>query len=132
MPKGHVFVERNYPRVSTKIPIRYHEVPNKNEIEKIDEHNTRVKASHSMDVSLGGLCLVSKEPLNVGSFLRLHIYMASESVFISTLARVVWANNAGAGIRFLAMKDEEMMALKEHINKIDHGIKHTEKKGDSI
>lgn len=111
--------KRTKPRVPIKIPIKYSLAENEKEFETLDERKNRQKASHSLDLSLGGLYLVAEEVLKVGNILRLKIYLLSESVFISALAQVVWANQKGAGIRFLAMKDADVEALKDYIDKVD-------------
>ena len=118
MPKGTMVLDKRIEaKASTKIPIRYRIVHNEKEIETIDEHNKMVQASHGMDVSLSGLRLVTKEVLKTGNFLRLHITLPSKFVFISTLARVVGTGKNGADIHFIAMKDDDVQALKEYIHK---------------
>jgi hypothetical protein len=70
-------------------------------------------ASKTANISLGGMCLLTEKRLPVGTLLRLHIYLAG--VPLSTKAKVVWSNAAGAGICFFNMKDSDVRALKEYL-----------------
>jgi hypothetical protein len=124
MPKGKIILDKRiHPRFSTRIPIRYRVLHNAKEIEAIDEHNKKTEVSQSADISLGGLRLVTKEVLKLGSFLRLHISVPSKFLFISTLARVVWTTKKGAGIHFVAMKEDDVKILNEYINKMSPAAK---------
>jgi hypothetical protein len=124
MPQENRFSDKRAGRrVLTRIPLRYREIADKKEADTIFKHNLSTKISHTIDVSLSGMCIATEETLKAGSFLRLHIYLIPRFYFISAVAHVVWANPVRAGIRFLPLKDEEVKALIEYLGKIDPGMK---------
>ncbi len=63
-------------------------------------------------MSLGGLYIVAEQILNVGSILRLDVSLPEKSSLISAFAEVVWANETGGGLHFLAMKEDDVEFLK--------------------
>ena len=103
-------------RVSKHISVRYQAVHNEIEIATSETNNENLEVSHSENVSLGGLYLITMETLKVGALLRLHISLPEKLVFITTLARVTWTDQKGAGIHFLALKNEDMESLSAFIH----------------
>jgi hypothetical protein len=59
--------------------------------------------------------------LNVGSILRLDISLPIKSSMISAFAEVVWANETGAGLHFLAMKEDDVETLKGYLTQTSSG-----------
>jgi Tfp pilus assembly protein PilZ len=70
-----------------------------------------------MDVSLGGLCVMSEQPVQTGNVLRLDISIPDTSKSLKAMAEVVWANDTGGGIRFLAMDEADIETLKSYLSK---------------
>jgi hypothetical protein len=129
MPQENGFSDKRAGRrVLTRIPLRYREIADEKEADTIFKHNLSTKISHSVDVSLTGMCIATEETLKVGSFLRLHIYLIPRFYFISATANVVWANPVRAGIHFSPLKDNETKALIEYLGKIDPGMKDDDKR----
>lgn len=122
MPEANMFLEKRvHPRVSVKIPVKYRVIEDQKEIETVFERKKREQTSQTMDVSLGGLYLVADQVLNVGSILRLDITLPEISHVISAFAEVVWSNETGGGLHFLAMKEEDVDSLKNYLNQTQPG-----------
>lgn len=105
-------------RVRVKFPVRFREIRDEKETEITAEHHDRVKVSYSKNLSEGGMFIVTKEELYFDYLLRLHIFLPSTPIFISTLARVIWTDEEGAGVSFVAMEPPDMESLKAYIGKI--------------
>ncbi|GEM_PF-2956656 len=105
-------------RVRVKFPVRFREIRNEKEAEITAEQHDRVKVSYSKNLSERGMFIVTKEELYFDYLLRLHIFLPSTPLFISTLARVIWTDEEGAGVSFVAMEPRDMESLKEYIGKI--------------
>jgi c-di-GMP-binding flagellar brake protein YcgR len=117
MPEANMFVEKRiHPRVSVKIPVKYRVIEDQKELETVFERKKREQTTRTMDVSLGGLYIVADQVLNVGSILRLDISLPEKSSMISAFAEVVWANETGGGLHFLAMKEDDVETLKNYLN----------------
>jgi c-di-GMP-binding flagellar brake protein YcgR len=117
MPDANMFFERRvHPRISLKIPVKYRVVDDLNEIKTVTEHKINNQASHTMDVSLGGLYLVADQALGVGTILRVEISIPEISHMITAFAEVVWSNETGGGLHFDAMKEEDLESLKRYLS----------------
>jgi hypothetical protein len=117
MPEANMFLEKRiHPRVPVKIPVKYRIIEDQKEIETVFERKKKEQSSRTMDVSLGGLYLVADQVLNIGSILRLDISLPGQTSMISAFAEVVWSNETGGGLHFLAMKEEDVEILKNYLN----------------
>jgi len=116
MPEANMFVEKRiHPRISVKIPVKYRVIEDQKELETVFERKKKEQTTRTMDVSLGGLYIVAETILNIGSILRLDIALPGRPAIISAFAEVVWANETGAGLHFLAMKEEDVDFLKNYL-----------------
>jgi c-di-GMP-binding flagellar brake protein YcgR len=119
MPEANIFIEKRiHPRVSAKIPVKYRVIEDQKEIETVFERRKKEQSTRTMDVSLGGLYIVAEQALNVGSILRLDISVSTNPNLISAFAEVVWANETGGGLHFLAMKEDDVESLKAYLQQI--------------
>ncbi len=122
MPEANMFMEKRiHPRVSVKIPVKYRVIEDQKELETVFERKKKEQTTRTMDVSLGGLYIVADQILNVGSILRLDISLPEKSTLISAFAEVVWANETGGGLHFLAMKEDDVEFLKNYLIKNSDG-----------
>lgn len=118
MPEANMFVEKRvHPRVSVKIPVKYRVIEDQKELETVFERRKKEQTTRTMDMSLGGLYIVADSVLNIGSILRLDISLPEKTSIISAFAEVVWANETGAGLHFLAMKEDDVENLKHYLGK---------------
>ncbi|HVZ81260.1 MAG TPA: PilZ domain-containing protein [bacterium] len=118
MPEANMYVEKRvHPRVSVKIPVKFRVIEDQKEIETVFERRKKEQTTQTMDVSLGGLYIVADQLLNVGSILRLDISVPEKSRLVSAFAEVVWSNETGGGLHFLAMKEEDVEFLKGYLAK---------------
>ena len=122
MPEANMFMEKRiHPRVSIKIPVKYRVIEDQKELETVFERKKREQTTRTMDVSLGGLYIVADQILNIGSILRLDISFPEKSSLISAFAEVVWANETGGGLHFLAMKEDDAESLKTYLVNVSDG-----------
>jgi c-di-GMP-binding flagellar brake protein YcgR len=117
-PDANMFVEKRiHPRVSIKIPVKYRLIEDQKELDSVFERRKREQSSSTMDVSLGGLYIVAEQILKVGSILRLDISVPNRPSLISAFAEVVWSNETGGGLHFLAMREDDVESLKAYLTK---------------
>jgi c-di-GMP-binding flagellar brake protein YcgR len=121
MPDANMFVEKRiHPRVSVKIPVKYRVIEDQKELETVFERKKKEQTTRTMDVSLGGLYIVADQILSVGSILRLDVSLPGKSALISAFAEVVWSNETGGGLHFLAMKEDDVESLKSYLSKTNN------------
>ena len=118
MPEGKLFVERRvYPRITVNIPAEYRLIEDPKELETVFEMRKKVVNTKTLDVSLGGMHILSETPLSTGAILRMEITLPDRAGPLTAFAEVVWSNEAGGGLRFLAMKEDDSESLKAYIKK---------------
>lgn len=118
MKEGELLMEkRENPRVSVKIPVQFKFVKNIDEIKTIEEWRKTEKNSYTLDLSLGGMYIALDLPLTVGSILKFKIYLYDKTNFVEVYAEVVRADEKGAGLHFLMMKDPEREFLQAFLDK---------------
>ena len=108
---------RVHPRITVKIPIIFRVLDDQEEINNTFEWRKRVKHRHTLDVSLGGMCIMTDQPLPEGSILNLEITIPEAQGKLKAMAEVVWSNETGGGIRFLAMNENDKKSLKDYLAK---------------
>jgi c-di-GMP-binding flagellar brake protein YcgR len=119
MPKAYLLKERRvYPRISVKVPVVYWLLEDLDEIKSILERKEKEKKRSTLNISLGGMCLLADEPLKDGNILSLEIDVPDAPKKMKAIAEVVWSNETGGGIHFLTMNDEDMNALKDYLDKL--------------
>jgi hypothetical protein len=118
MPDAKMYLEKRvHPRVSAHVPVKFRLIEDSKEIETVFNRQHKDKTSRTMDLSLGGLYLVADVAVNVGSILRLDMVIPGQTAPIAAFAEVVWSNSEGLGLHFLAMKEEDIEALKTYLSK---------------
>ncbi len=119
MPKADMFLDkRAHSRIPTKIPVSYRLMDDQEEIKNIRELGAKTKNAETLDTSLGGMYIVADQALKIGTLLSLKVSIPERMNPISAFAEVAWANETGAGIHFLAMKEEDLELLAAHLKKI--------------
>lgn len=118
MTEGKMFLEKRvHSRLLVKFPISYKilnakEAEDRNSQERPEDH----RAAESWDASLGGMYIISKESLKSGDHLEIKISMPQGEKSLKSLADVVWVDHSGAGLRFVAMKGEDVKTLESFLN----------------
>ncbi len=105
------------PRFSVRIPIVYRVLDDPEEIVSLLERNKMEKQAHTLNISLGGLFIASAEALKNKSILSLTISIPDLAEKLKAMTEVVWTNERGGGIRFLAMKEEDMNLFKTYLSR---------------
>jgi Tfp pilus assembly protein PilZ len=118
MPDAKLFLDRRkHPRVQTSVPIRYRVIDDQKEIQSLMERRRRDQTSTSVDLSEGGAYIATPEPVGAGCLIRLEVKVPGVPETLSAFAEVVWANESGCGLRYLAMKDEDAEKMRDFIEK---------------
>ncbi len=116
MPEASLFVEkRAHPRLSAEIHVRYRLIEDQKEMDSVIELRKREQNTRTSDLSLGGMYIVADRVLSMGTILRLDIFLPGKS--LPAFAEVVWANETGAGLHFLAMKESDREFLQAYLNR---------------
>ena len=119
MPEGNLFVEkRTHPRVSVKIPVKYRVVEDLAGIQSIIEMRKSEANTQSLDISLGGMYIVSEQLLGVGSILHLDISIPEKTKRLAAFGEVVWSKGSGAGLHFMMIKHEDLEALSAFLDEV--------------
>jgi hypothetical protein len=96
---------RRHKRFIVEVRVRYRDV------EGVDPS----RWGRTRDLSLGGLHLLSKEPVPNGSHLAFEIHIQDETAPLLALGRVVWSSPDGeghaAGVEFLWVSQEDRANL---------------------
>src|SRR5690348_2212354 len=119
MTDATIFVEkRAHDRFMVKIPVTYQLLDEKHKDEAVKQTGAGPGIGHAMDTSLGGMYIVSEKALKHGDHLSVQIAMHPPDPPLTVLADVVWADGKGAGLRFLAMKEQEVKILETFLDKL--------------
>jgi len=118
MPDAKMFLDRRkHQRVQTSIPVRYRIVDDQKEIASLMERRRRDQQSTTIDLSEGGAYIATSELVGAGNLIRLEVKLPGALAPLSAFAEVVWANESGCGLRYLAMKDDDAKKMREFIEK---------------
>ena len=108
------FEKRKHPRFSVDLPVEYYKIGSP------IKHTGQV-----MNASQGGLLLYFSEPLQIGQYLRLKLFLSSGSILsaIETISEVVWTDihfgegwgDYRTGVRFFDISPEDMSKLKNFL-----------------
>ena len=116
MPEANLFLDkRAHPRVPVKIPVQFRVMEDTKEISHVRELATKTKSAQTLDSSLGGMFVVADQALHLGNILSLKVMIPNKTLGLSAFAEVVWANATGAGLHFLAIKEEDLQSLESYL-----------------
>jgi hypothetical protein len=117
--EGKMFLDkRAHNRILVKLPVSFKVLDEKRKDKSLRNRGDFHRDAESWDTSLGGMYLVSEEPLRSGEHLSLKISIPHKDGGLTVLADVVWADDSGAGLRFIGMKDEEIRSLEDHLKSL--------------
>jgi hypothetical protein len=118
MPDATLFKERRVsPRIQVDIPIQYHLLNDKKEIEAVREEQKKSPGAKAIDISLSGIQIHADQPLHNGDVLHMDINLPGLPIVLPAVAEVVWADHAQGGLHFLKMSEEDVNVLKSYLNK---------------
>jgi hypothetical protein len=120
-PKPHVgivhFEKRKYPRFAIDLPVEYHTV------DFSENHPGR-----AINASEGGLLIVFPERAEVGSYLKLKLFLAFDTKLttIEVVVQVVWTDlhlgvewgDYATGVRFAEISPEDLRQLKSFLRSL--------------
>jgi c-di-GMP-binding flagellar brake protein YcgR len=113
------FEKREHPRFSVDLPVEYYKL------------GSPVKhVGKAMNASQGGLLLYFSEPLKIGQYLRLKLFLSSRSTLsaIETITEVAWTDihldeglgEHRTGVKFFDTSSENMSKLKNFLLSLPH------------
>ncbi len=118
MPDAFLLNEkRTQPRITVKIPITFKVITSHGKIESILDRENKEYVSRTADISLGGMFILAGLRLTKGNILSLELLLPGPEKKLKAFAEVLWTNEMGGGVRFLAMKEDDMNAFKEYLEK---------------
>jgi hypothetical protein len=105
--------KRNYPRVECQVPAKFRTM----DPEDMPNNGTRpAKVPMTVtDLSLGGACIQSLEPLKEGKLCHLEIDFPKPYSQLTVFAEVRWTAEKEVGLQFLAIQEERIKELKDFI-----------------
>ncbi len=116
MAEGNMFLDkRAHSRVLVKLPITFKVVDEKLKDKALHSMGEHQRDAESWDTSLGGMYIISNESLKPRDRLNLKIFLPKSENPLVVLADVVWADRSGAGLRFVAMKEEVIRVLEAYL-----------------
>jgi hypothetical protein len=122
MPEANIYLnKRAFPRVPVHIPVTYLVMKEHKEIKDVRELIESTKTAQTLDASLGGLMLEGDQGLVVGDILTIKFPIPARATPLSAFAEVVWIKAAGAGLRFLSMKEEDAKTLEVYLQSFSEG-----------
>jgi len=108
------FEKRKHPRFSVDLPVEYYRLGS------LVKH-----VGKAMNASQGGLLLYFSEPLKIGQYLRLKLFLSSRSTLsaIETITEVAWTDihldeglgEHRTGVKFFDTSPENMGKLKNFL-----------------
>ncbi len=111
------FEKRKHPRFSVDLPVEYYKIGSP------FKHTGR-----ATNASQGGLLLYFSEPLQIGQYLRLKLFLSSGSTLIAieTIAEVAWTDihlgegwgDYRTGVRFFDTSPEDLDTLKKFLRSL--------------
>ncbi len=110
--------KRAYARHPVKVPVKFRSGADEQVFQTMDDWRSAEQNGFTLDLSLGGMSLVSDHPLTVGEVLRFDVYLLDQKNKVSLYAAVRWVNEKNAGIRFIWVRPKDMDVLKEFIQKL--------------
>ncbi len=117
MPDAYLLNEKRVaPRITVKIPITFRVINDRGKIESLRDRDEKGKNSHTLDISLGGMFILAGQTLKGGNILSLVILIPGSKKKLKAFAEVVWTNEMGGGVRFLAMKENDMKSFKAYLD----------------
>lgn len=118
MPEATLSKERRVsPRIKVDIPVQYHLLNDKKEIEAVREEQKRSRGARAIDISLSGIQIHADQPLHTGDVLHMEITLPGLPVALPAVAEVVWTGHDQGGLHFLKMSNEDVNVLKAFMNK---------------
>lgn len=114
--------KRKYKRVFINSIVMY-EI--QDDLRDREENLRALEAPTSVDISLGGLKIISKQQLPIGISLKIILTLVTAKVPIKIIGKVVWtkqmkeANTFQTGIIFVEFLNNHEDAVKNYINSMD-------------
>ena len=113
------FEKRKHPRFSVDLRVEY------SKLKSLVKHDGK-----AMNASQGGLLLYFSEPLQIGQYLRLKLFLSSDATLsaIETITEVAWTDihlgegwgDYRTGVRFFDTSQEDMSKLKNFLLSLSH------------
>ena len=108
---------RRFPRLPLKVNVKY---------DVLKGLPLRAKETQSKNISIGGICLVVPEKINIGTLLRLKLSLKGETSYITVKGKVVWVEEFSVdstsdykaydcGIEFVDISPQEQESISRYL-----------------
>ena len=104
-----------------KIPVTFKIIEDHGNVKNIKALADKLKVGQTVDSSLGGIYVVADQPFKIGDILNLKITIPNLTTPLTAYADVVWANDTGAGLQFLAIRDSDLESFASYLKSILDG-----------
>ncbi len=118
MPHGDLFTDRRkHKRVDKKISVSYKMMPTEETAEDIILVSKKI--AETLDISISGTQLLSKEELEIDRIIRLDMELEGDPAPLATFAEVRWCRyddkekKYRSGLEFLVIKEDHIMAIRK-------------------
>ncbi len=108
--------KRIHPRFQVNVPVRYRVIEHETDSTTVSDRQKKIRTCHTGDLSLSGLFLVCDQALAVDTLLKLDISIPEIPLKITAFAMVVWTNLRGVGLHFEAIKNEDIITLRNYLS----------------
>ena len=111
---------RAYPRVEMRVPVKYRVIADLAS-PAFDKIMAEVVEQNSINISAGGACIRTDEPVSQDTVLLLMFEIPGTDAPVKTMARVAWCEDEGAagykvGLQYLSLSEEQLASLRERLN----------------
>jgi hypothetical protein len=110
--------KRDHPRMSVKLPVKFFLAEADEDINRIVQWRKQDINALVLDVSLSGMYMMVNEKLLTGNIIRVDVSMPPKPEPLTFYAEVIWANEQGAGLRFVEMWPDDIDILKAYMEKV--------------
>lgn len=110
--------KRAHERVPLRLPIRYRVLDEQVTARNVSEFAKSENLTQTLDTSLGGLCVSQDGQLKAGNLLNVKLTLPGHNEVITAFADVVWVKEFLAGLKFLAVKKQDLDLLTQQIKKV--------------
>jgi len=100
------------------MPVRYRVLDEQINAQNVSEFSQSENVAQTIDTSLGGLCVSQNGQLKAGYLVNLKLSLPGRNEVITAFADVVWVKDLLAGLKFLAVKKQDLDLLTQQIKKV--------------
>jgi len=110
--------KREHPRHPVKIPVTFRRMDDNAQPRSLKDLPQQIKSAQTLDSSVGGMFVVCEEPLQKGDLVSLKLGLPTGGPPFTAFAEVAWMGPSGAGLKFLAVKEQDVQRLEDFLKTV--------------